>query len=250
MELNLDGKTALVTGGSKGIGRAVADELAAEGCHLHLASRTLSDLEAARDDLRGRYNVSVAIHAVDLSTDAGRQELIDGAGAVDILVNNAGAIPGGDIEDIQDDTWREAWDLKVFGYINLSRHYYGAMKKQGAGVIVNVCGIAGVTPIPKYIAGSTGNAALAMFSKTLGQESIRHGVRVLAVHPGPTLTERLIYLAKTWAEKELGDPERWEELPTDHRLGRAAEPREVADVVVFLASERASYMSGVAVDVG
>ena len=250
MELNLSGKTALVTGGSKGIGKAVAIELAAEGCNLHLASRTAADLEAARDELLGRYNVSVDIHAADLSTAEGRQAVIDGAGDIDILINNAGAIPGGDIDDVQDDIWREAWDLKVFGYINLSRHYYGAMKKSGAGVIINVCGIAGVTPIPRYIAGSTGNAALGMFSRALGQESILHGVRVLAVHPGPTLTERLITLARTWAEKELGDPERWQELPSDHRLGRAAEPKEVADVVVFMASERASYMSGVAVDVG
>ncbi len=255
MDLHLAGLTALVTGGSKGIGRAVAEGLAAEGVDLHLAARTESDLEEARDAITGAHQVAVQTHAVDLSDAAARARLIDRVGDVDIVINNAGAIPGGGIEQIDDETWRAAWDLKVFGYINMTRAYYARMKERAkdeattGGVIINVAGIAGTLSMPGYIAGSSGNAALIAFSRSLGEESITQGVRVLSVNPGPTLTERLIYLTKLRAERQLGDAARWEELD-DYRLGRAAEPEEVAHLVVFLASHRASYMSGVSVDVG
>ena len=250
MELNIAGRTALITGGSKGIGRAVAHGLAAEGCHLHIAARTVEDLAVAKAEISKRYNVSVEVHPADLSDSGARQAVIDATGDIDILINNAGAIPGGDIVDIDDETWRAAWDLKVFGYINMARHYYTAMRERGSGVIVNIAGIAGRLSMPGYIAGCSGNAALIAFTNALGQESIGHGVRVVCVNPGPTLTERLIYLAKIRAEKELGDAERWQDLPSDYRLGRAAESAEIADMVTFLASDRASYMSGVSVDMG
>jgi NAD(P)-dependent dehydrogenase (short-subunit alcohol dehydrogenase family) len=249
MDLNLAGRTALVTGGSKGIGRAVAESLAGEGCHLHLAARTEGDLEAARDAIAKRYNVTVAIHPADLSDGGERQRVTGAVGDLDILVNNAGAIPGGGMDEVDEETWRAAWDLKVFGYIDLTRIYYRRMRDAGKGVILNICGIAGELSIPGYIAGTSGNAALIAFSKSLGEESIKAGVRVLSVSPGPTLTERLIYLAKIRAERELGDAERWTEQ-TDYRLGRAAEPREVADLVTFLVSDKASYMSGMSIDVG
>lgn len=251
MDLHLAGRTALVTGGSKGIGRAVAEALAAEGVHLHLVARTESDLDEARAAITGSHQVSVQTHTADLSDPAARQRVVEEAGEVDILINNAGAIPGGGIEEVDDETWRAAWDLKVFGYINMTRAYYARMKeREGGGVIINVAGIAGTLAMPGYIAGSSGNASLIAFSNSLGQESITKGVRVLCVNPGPTLTERLIYLTKLRAERDLGDAGRWRELSDDYRLGRAAEPGEVADLVVFLASDRASYMSGVAVNIG
>ncbi len=251
MDLNLAGRRALVTGGSKGIGLAVAQGLAAEGVDLHLVSRTASDLEAAATQIMNSHQVAVRTQAADLSDAGARARVIEEAGDVDILINNAGAIPGGGIEEVDDDIWRAAWDLKVFGYINMTRAYYVKMKaRKEGGVIVNVAGIAGRLAMPGYIAGSSGNASLIAFSNSLGQESISEGVRVVCVNPGPILTERLIYLTKLRAERDLGDAARWEELGDDYRLGRAGEPHEVANLVVFLASERASYMSGLSVDIG
>ena len=254
MDLHLDGKTALITGGSKGIGLAIAEVLAEEGCSLHLASRTAADLEHARDLISRRFNVPIEIHATDLSDGAARQKLADEIGDVDILINNAGAIPGGGIDDVDEARWRESWELKVWGYIHFTRIYYARMRAMnggtGGGAIVNVCGMGGRLSMPGYIAGTAGNAALIQFSISLGEEAIKNGVRVVCVNPGPTATERMTYLAKLRAEKEFGDPERWEEYSGQSRFGRAATPHEVANVVAFMASDRASYVSGVALDMG
>jgi NAD(P)-dependent dehydrogenase (short-subunit alcohol dehydrogenase family) len=244
MDLGLAGRTALVTGASKGIGRAVAEGLAAEGCHLHLAARTKADLDAARDAIRARWNVNVSVHAADLSDGDTCRRLAASAGDVDILVNNAGAIPGGDIASVDEARWRAAWDLKVFGYVNLARAVYPAMRARGRGVIVNVIGVGGEVLAPNYIAGAAGNAALMAFSRALGAESFDNGVRVVGINPGMVATDRMRTLMETRAEKELGDRSRWREYVKGLPQGRAAEPREVADAVLFLASDRASYISG------
>ena len=157
MDLNLRGKLALVTGASKGIGLACARQLAEEGCHLHLASRTKADLERAKETIQARHNVSVTIHPVDLSNGDAARSLAAACNDIDILVNNAGAIPAGDLKAIDEARWRDAWNLKVFGYINLCRAVYPAMKARGGGVIVNVLGAAGERPTWGYIAGSAGN---------------------------------------------------------------------------------------------
>lgn len=248
MDLGLDGKTALVTGSSKGIGRAVADALAAEGCHLRLAARTETDLAAAADAIRGRHNVNVTIHPVDLSTSAGVDELGAACGDVDILINNAGAIPSARFSDLDEAAWRAAWDLKYFGYINLTRHIYGAMKERRAGVIVNVIGNAAGLPRPAYIAGGAANRGLGAFSVALGKESPEYGIRVVALHPGVTRTERQAVRYEARAAEELGDASRWAELLPPLPFGRPTEPEEVADFVIFLASDRCGYTSGVEID--
>jgi 3-oxoacyl-[acyl-carrier protein] reductase len=244
MDLNLTGKTALITGGSKGIGLAVAQHLAAEGCNLHLVARDPAVLETARQTIVARHPVAVTLHALDLATAEGIAALTEPCRTIDILINNAGAIPAGSLDRIDDKTWRNAWDLKVFSYINLTRLTLAAMEKRGSGVIVNVIGAGGERPSPGLIAGGTANAALMAFTRALGGSSLDHGVRVVAVNPGSVKTERLVRQQRSHAERELGDPERWPELVKAMPLGRAIEPDEVADLVVFLASERASYISG------
>jgi len=244
MDLGLTGRTALVTGASKGIGRAIAEGLAAEGVHLHLAARTKTDLDATADAIRARWNVNVTAHPADLSDGDTCRQLAASAGDIDILMNNAGAIPGGDILAIDEARWREAWDLKVFGYVNLARAVYPAMKARGGGVIVNIIGLGGEMMDGGYIAGAAGNASLMAFSRALGSKSFDEKVRVVGINPGMVATGRMRTLLETRAEREFSDRSRWQEYLKHLPQGRAAEPREIADAAVFLASDRASYISG------
>lgn len=249
MNLDLSGRTALVTGGSKGIGLAVAKALAAEGCCLHLAARDPADLERAAAAIRQAHGVEVHLHTADLSQTAAVEALAEASEGVDILINNAGAIPGGALDTIDDATWRRSWDLKVFGYVTLTRAVYASMRARRQGVIVNVIGVAGQTPVASYISGSAANAALMMFTRALGGVSLDDGVRVVGVNPGPVATDRMVTLMRTRAASELGDVERWSELLSRLPGGRPAKPEEVADLVVFLASDRAAYITGTVVTI-
>jgi NAD(P)-dependent dehydrogenase (short-subunit alcohol dehydrogenase family) len=240
MNLDLGGKRALVTGASKGIGRAVATLLAEEGCDVILVSRDADALAKAADGIRSRAQVSVQVIAADLSKQAEVERVAAEAGDIDILVNNAGAIPGGDLQTVGNDTWREAWDLKVFGYIGLSRAVYPKLVER-KGVIVNVIGAAGESLPFGYIAGATGNASLYAFTKAMGKGASKDGVRVVAVSPGPVATDRLITLRKTAALAQLGDENRWQELNSAMPYGRPSTPEEIANAVAFLASPRSAY---------
>src|SRR2546421_243152 len=151
MDLGLKGKSVLVTGGSKGIGLACAKAFAAEGCRLHLAARDRERLGRAKSELAG----DVAIHAVDLRDGAALRQLARDCAEVDILVNNAGDIPGGTIETLDEAKWRHAWELKVYGFINLTRELYTRMKARKSSVIVNVIGMAGGTHTFEDICGAT-----------------------------------------------------------------------------------------------
>jgi len=249
VELGLTGQTAVVTGASKGIGLAVARGLAAEGCAVHIVARNHAAIESAAQGIRKQYAVTAKAHALDLARSESVAALIDATGTPDILVNNAGAIPGGDLLTVDETRWRAAWDLKVFGYINLCRAYYAAMRSKRKGVIINVTGLAADRLDTGYIAGSTGNSALNAFTRTLGSYSIEDGIRVLAVSPGAVETERLVTLMRTRAADKLGDPERWREFVKGLPLGRPASVQEVANVVVFAASAAASYLSGTVITV-
>lgn len=249
MDLRLAGRSVLVTGGSKGIGFACAMAFAAEGCNVHIASRSAEALAAARERIRGRHNVAVETHAVDLSDGDQARALVARCAEVDILVNNAGAIPRGDVETIDEARWREAWNLKVFGYINTTRAMLGEMKKRRRGAIVNIIGLAGELPMYDYSAGSMGNASLMMFTRAVGSKSVDHGVRVVAINPPATRTDRMTTLMRSQAEKQFGDPERWPELTKHLPFGRPAEPDEIADMAVFLASDRCAYVSGTVVTI-
>lgn len=242
MDLGLSGKRALITGASRGIGFASARALAAEGCDVALAARDVGRLKIAVKAIRADFRVGVTSHATDLAVTERQGALVDVVGDIDILVNNAGAIPTGDLSALDDHTWRESWELKVFGYINLCRLVLPRMVQRGGGTIVNVIGAAAVKPQASYIAGAAGNSALVGFTRALGSRSHRDGVRVVAVNPGLILTDRMEDLLRSAAEERYGNPERWDDLiPTDPPPGT---PEQVADVVAFLASERASHISG------
>jgi hypothetical protein len=246
MDLGLSGKSALITGGSKGIGFACAKAFAAEGCRVHLAARDRARLEQARAELGGE----AVIHALDLRDATALTALATACAQVDVLINNAGDIPGGTIESVDDARWRHAWELKVFAYINLSRELFTRMKARGAGVIVNVIGMAAENTPFEYICGATANAGLAAFTKALGKGSREHGVRVLGVHPPSTRTERIVNVMKAAAKARLGDENRYPELIASGAFGGMIEPEQVADMVAFLASPRAGQLSGVVVNLG
>jgi hypothetical protein len=244
MELNLRGRTALVTGASKGIGLAAAEALAAEGVNVILVSRTQADLDAAARKIMSRWNVNVQVHAYDLSDSRNVDRLVADHAGIDILVNNAGAIPAGDLQQITEDRWRQAWDLKVFGYINMCRRFYAEMKSRGRGVIINVLGMAGEKMDRTYIAGSTGNAALMAFTKALGGSAGDDKLRVVGINPGAIATDRLITLMRARAKDRLGDENRWEELMQPLPMGRAGRPEEIGVMVAFLASDISAYTTG------
>lgn len=248
MKLDLAGKTALITGASKGIGSAVAQVLAAEGCNLHLAARNGDAMAAAKKQLEAAHGISVTVHVADLSNTQTMEKLASEAGDVDILVNNAGEIPAGSLEIVDDAAWRKGFDLKVFGYITLARAFYRKMKGRD-GVIVNIIGNSGENWDASYIAGSTGNAALMSFTKALGGASLNDGVRVVGINPGPVATDRMVKIMKRKAIDMLGDEGRWEELFDKYPAKRPASSEEVADLCAFLASPRAGYITGTIVTI-
>ncbi|MCJ8144005.1 short-chain dehydrogenase/reductase [Ancylobacter sp. A5.8] len=244
MELNLKGRRALITGASRGIGRAIADALAREGCDLVLAARSAEALEAARTEIHARHGVRVETRVVDLSRLEDVEAVGESAGDIDILVNNAGAAAHGHLLDVPDAMWQEGWALKVHGTIRMSRVIYAAMKARGGGVIVNIIGYAGERVNGHFLVGSTGNASLIAFTRALGSVSPADNIRVVGINPGPVLTDRLRTRLEKSAAEKLGDATRWRELTRSYPFGRPALPEEVADAACFLASPRAAYVTG------
>src|SRR5262249_32579033 len=171
MDRKLPGKTVRISGGSGGIGFACAMAFAGEGCAVHIASRSKQSLEAARDKIRGRHNVPVEIHVADFSKGDTVRSVIDAVGHADILVNNAGAIPRGDILAMTEPKWREAWELKVFGYINATRAMLEKMYARKKGAVVNIIGLAGESYNYDYVTGTMGNASLMAFTRAVGSKS-------------------------------------------------------------------------------
>ena len=245
MDLKLTGKRVLVTGASKGIGAATAAAFAEEGCHVRLVARSADALSELAGRLSRQHNVEATAHVADLRQSGDIARLAAEAEDVDILVNNAGDIPGGALAAMDEAAWRHAWDLKVFGYINLCRIYLERMQARRSGVIVNIIGAAGERFDANYITGAAGNAALMTFTRALGGRSLDAGVRVVGINPGPVETDRIVTLMKTRAAAQFGDESRYPELMARYPLGRAATPREIADLALFLASDRSAYTTGV-----
>ncbi len=257
MDLLLRGRTALITGGSKGIGRAAAESMAAEGCDVILVSRTLAALEETAGAIRSRFQVNVRVHAADIAVQGTAEDIAARFPEIDILVNNAGAIPGGSLAQVDGTTWRQSWQLKVFGYVDMARAFYPLLQKRAVSyegarfvpAIINVIGSAAETLDQAYICGVTGNAALYAFTRSLGGSAPNDGLRVIGLSPGPVTTDRLVGLMRKKAADRTGDPERWQELFAPMPFGRAATPEEIGDMVAFLASPRSNFTSGTIVTI-
>lgn len=247
MELNLQGKSALITGASKGIGFACAMSLAREGCNVRLVARTVNDLETAHDKIAAETGAKPAIIPADLANGDTVKGLLQDHNDIDILINNAGAIPVGFIQDIDEEAWREAWELKVFGYINMCREAYANMRERGGGVIINIIGVGGERPSAGYIAGGTGNAALMALTRGLGATSSRHGIRVVAINPGQIHTERLETMLRRAAQTRFEDEDRWQEL-LDARYP-PGDPQHIGDMAAFLASDLSAFTTGTVITV-
>ena len=249
MDLQLSGRTALITGSSKGIGLAVARWFAREGVHVCLVARSAELLEQEAAAIRNSTGVLARTLVADLADAAARERVFQTFPDIDILVNNAGAIPGGTLDEVDEAAWRAGWDLKLFGYVGLTRHYLAAMKRRGHGVIVNVIGLGGERVDAGYIAGAMGNAGLMAFTRAIGGTSTDFGVRVLGVNPGPVLTDRVEVLGRKRAATLYGDENRWRESFAKMPYGRPASCDEIAATVVFLASDLSSYTSGTIVTI-
>jgi NAD(P)-dependent dehydrogenase (short-subunit alcohol dehydrogenase family) len=249
MELGLRGRKALVTGASRGIGRACAEVLAEEGCDIVLVSRTAADLEAAKAKITAHNNVAVRCLPLDLSDSKSVDRLAAESPETDLLINNADAIPRGTIAEIDEARWREAWDLKVFGYINMTRRFYALMAQRKNGVIINIIGSAGESVQSNYITGSSGNASLMAFTRAMGGTAPRDGLRVVGINPGPVETDRMLTRLRREAQAQFGDAERWRELTKGYAFGRAATPYEIGWMAAFLASDKSAYTTGTIVTV-
>lgn len=250
MDLDLEGKSALITGGSKGIGRAIAEAFLREGASVTLVARDETALTTTAAELREETGGEVQTCCADLASDDGRRALADAVDTPDILVNNAGAIRAGRLQDMDIADIRSDWELKLLGYIHLCQLYQARMAERGNGTILNVIGMAGRANRAAYISGSAANAALIAFTQALGAEMQAQGLRVFGINPSPTLTDRMTTFMKRKAEVELGDETRWREMVEPDRFpyGRPMDPAEVASLAVMLCSPKAAYLNGTVID--
>jgi NAD(P)-dependent dehydrogenase (short-subunit alcohol dehydrogenase family) len=249
MDLGLRGKAALVTGGSKGIGKAVARGLATEGARVAICARTKAELDATATELARETSGEVVGVAGDLTREADVQRIAEAVfarfGRIDVLVNNAGAAPGGLLLDLTEADWEQALQLKFMGYVRCMKAVIPHMLRQGGGRIVNIVGNDGVKPIGIELTPSAANAADLAVTVALAEQYGRHNICINAINPGPVATERWDGLIGGIARiRQIPVADAQKRAEQSIPLGRICTPEEVANVAVFVASERASFMNG------
>ena len=254
MDFGLKGKVALVAAASRGLGRAVAEEVATEGASLVICARGADALEAARDQIAQATGAAVLAVPADLSSaeDISRviQLSVEKFGRIDILVTNAGGPPAGRFESLSAEQWEAATRLTLFSALELTRQVLPGMKERKWGRILNITSIAVKQPVDNLILSNSLRAAVTGFARTLANEVAGDGITVNNIMPGYTRTERQEELSRMMAEKEGIHPSdftaRWEkEIP----MSRLGDPREFAALAAFLVSERASYITGTSIPV-
>ena len=247
MDFSLEGRVALVTGGSRGIGRASALGLARAGADVVVASRKLSDLEKVSEEIRGlgRRSLAVAAHVAKMDQIKDLVSKVkDEFGKIDILVNNAATNPVMDHAlDIEERAWDTVMNLNLKGLFFLSQAVARVMKEKGGGKIINVTSIEGITPgiLPVY---SISKAGVIMATKVMAREWTKYNIRVNAIAPGLTKT--------SFSEALWNNPEILKDAMSTTPMGRIAEPEEMVGAVIYLASDTSSYTTGqiIAVDGG
>lgn len=249
MDLNLNSKHVLVTGGSRGIGLACALEFLREGAKVSLVGRSRDHLDAAKAALLAQTGITVACYSTDLTNAQAALAMLDaaqaGGGPIDILVNSAGAARRTPFDELQPQTWQDAMQAKFFTYINVMGPLVKRMGKRGTGAIVNIVGMGGKVATPTHLAGGAANAALMLASAGLAAAYGPRGVRVNAVNPALTLTDRMAEgIAADARLRKLSEDEILRQAQARMPLGRIATPEDIANAVVFLSSPRAAYISG------
>ncbi|HEY0808631.1 MAG TPA: SDR family oxidoreductase [Longimicrobiales bacterium] len=254
MQFGLADKVCLVAAASRGLGRAVAEELAAEGARLIICARREQAIRETADEIAERHGVEVIPVAADLATAGAAQRVVDAGveqfGRIDVLVTNAGGPPAGPFEGHDDHAWRAAIALNLESVIALIRGVLPGMKERSWGRIINITSIAVKQPVDNLILSNSVRAAVTGMARTLANEVAQHGITVNNVLPGYTRTERVEELAEFTAKQTGTSIDEaiavWERQIPMRRLG---EPREFAALVAFLASERASYITGTSIPV-
>ncbi len=254
MDLGLCGKVAMVAGASKGLGRAVARKLAEEGAGVAICSRSADRIELAAGEISSETGAELLPVAADVSTAEGVEkfvrETLDRFGRVDILVANAGGPPSAPFEDLGDEEWEKSFHLNLMSAVRLCRAVIPDMKSRGDGRIVAITSVSAKQPLQNLVLSNSMRLGVIGLVKTLSNELAPFGIRVNAVMPGWTRTERVEELLKAMAERK-GVPvqDAAVEIERQIPMGRMGRPEELANVVAFLVSDRASYVTGVAIQV-
>lgn len=248
MDLGLKGKVAVITGGSVGIGLAIAEGLAAEGCNLVLSARGAERLQSEAERLAAAHGVKIETAPADVATDGGCEAVVAAAqtafGGADILINNAGTGSNETIQEADDAKWDYYWNLHVMAAVRLARGIVPQMKQRGGGVVIHNASICAVQPLWYEPIYNTTKAALMMFSKTLANEVVGDNIRVNTVNPGLVLTPDWVKTAKQLAGEDGYEAHLQGVADEAGGMKRFATPAEMANFFVFLCSDKATYSTG------
>jgi len=249
MNLGLNNKTAIVSASSKGLGKACAEELAAEGCNLTIFSRNIRNIKKTAKEISEKYNVKVLPLKADASNPADVKNVVKSTvkeyKTVHILINNAGGPPFGYFEDFKLKDWQKALELNLLSVVNLTREVIPYMKKQKWGRIINITSIAVKQPVDGLILSNTARTGVIGLAKTLSNEYAKDNVLINNVCPGRIMTDRIVNLANSRSKlTKIPFNKVIKEWESDIPVGRIGKPQELSSLVAFLASEKASYITG------